>query len=151
LKHYSLLLLLLTACNQVNHSLVIPIEFKPYVDSFVSEGYKQNTTVIVDNLVISFESEPPNQLGRCSVGPGQTPTIYINNISWYINSETNRKVTMFHELGHCVLFRVHTLTYVSPGVTTSIMYPDILDDNMYLNNWDYYMKEMFDHSKFGVL
>ena len=145
----SLACLLLTGCNRhLEVAKIVSIEprLQSYVSNFVQEGANVGSSIIIDNLIVRFTNKlDASTLGECwdyHDGTEGNPTIYINYNDWLTQTETRRKVVMFHELGHCVLWRGHNETYTN-GIPTSIMYPYIGSDSDYLNNWAYYMQELF--------
>lgn len=146
------LCLLLTGCNQ---NLIpakvfnVAPEFQQYYYYFVSSAAAQGTPLIIDNLVIRFDNLSNGHIGECRDGDHGvrgTPTISIDRVSWDSESDLARMVTIFHEMGHCVLWRDHVATYQDDnGVyyVTSIMYPYQQVDSMFRDHWSYYLHEMF--------
>lgn len=136
-------LIALVSCNRglpIPHQVSIDSQFQPYVNAFVQEGHKQGRDITIDNLIITF-NHIDQHLGECNMydhGTTGIPTIYINEVQWNYYSETSRKVMIFHEMGHCVLWREHSASFYS------IMYPYLLGDSMYIYYWNDYMKELFD-------
>jgi hypothetical protein len=121
-------------------------EFKPYVEDFIANGKNQNVSIVIDDLSIQFGAmHYSNSIGECYMhdrGTSGTPEIVINKAAWDSYSVTSREALLFHEMGHCVLWREHVSTWTG-SIVTSIMYPYIQVDSMYLNNWNYYMNELF--------
>ncbi len=144
-----ILLIFTIGCNQ---KLVVPkrVEIEPtlqiYVDNFLSEAKNQGKTIVIDNLLVSYSSHlKPTTLGECYMydrGTIGNPTIHINTLGWDGKQEILKTEIMFHELGHCVLWREHISAWTN-GIVSSIMYPFIQSPDMYTNNWDYYMGELF--------
>jgi len=134
-----LLLLLFSACGQrleLNG-------FDEYVKGFEVESSSRGNKVTVTNLIIEFTTKL-NQYtyGVCLLRSNDTPRIQINKNVWFYLSDATREELMFHELGHCVLFRKHEES-VNNGAAISIMYPYILNDIFYSNNRSYYLDELF--------
>jgi len=155
----------LTACNR---SLPLPppqVSIDPalqkYVDAFVADGATAGRNLDITNLIVRFS--PP--LGSSSLGEtvGEcktqyyegniygTPTILIDQDFFNATDEWSRHTLLYHELGHCVLFRVHRFDWISlygpdlyqHSIASSIMYPYVIasaDAQMFAN---YYVSEMF--------
>ncbi len=140
------LILILSGCARPGLIKTVSInpELKQYVDEFIDEGKRQGNIIIVDNLSVQFTTKlDEDTLGVClRYSNGTTPHVQINLLEYQIESYARKKVVMFHELSHCILNRSHINTWLG-GIVTSIMYPYIERDDMYLNNWDYYMRELF--------
>lgn len=141
--------ILLTACNQslqVDKGVSITSDFKPYVQDFIDEGKAVGKTIVIDNLSIHFiPALDGSVIGECwDRGHGTTgiPSILISKEYWDYANDVERRVLLFHEMGHCVLWRDHVETWQPFGVT-SIMYPYLEGWTMYTNNWAYYMHELF--------
>lgn len=112
----ALLLLVITtlaACGGKQYD--VPAEFQPYVDSFKAAGKAEGLNITVDNLKIEFEAPNGNEGAECVTGINP-PTIKVDSNLWAnATDETVRESMMFHELGHCVLMRVHDNTTIDAG------------------------------------
>lgn len=89
-------------------------------------------------------------LGECT--SGEIPHITANMIEWKLMSEDKREALMFHELGHCILNRRHDSEYVEikgKWVPRSLMNPFILSSQIYLENREYYLDELFSIQSVG--
>jgi hypothetical protein len=120
-------------------------EYESYVQAFEKDSLENGYAVQVNYLVIKNGSLPANQLALCDTGVG-VPTITVNPEYWAIMNELERTIVMYHELGHCVFFKVHVNTQLDPNkgrAYVSIMnaYPlDLYDFETYRAQ---YMKEFF--------
>lgn len=86
----------------------IPAEFQPYVNSFVQDSVNQDHPVTINHLDIQFGQITNEQIeGQCNTGFLETPTILIQEDYWNTATEDEKTILMYHELGHCVLGRVH--------------------------------------------
>ncbi len=139
----------LIGCGRLPYYKLVSIapEFRGYVDDFIIEGHNVGRTIIIDNLSVFFTYKlgpnTPAQCTRC-IANDCTPRISVNQDLWQGESDDYRRLVLFHELGHCVLFREHDTTTDGPhGQVTSIMYPSIQDTDIYYNYWGYYMRELF--------
>ncbi len=140
-------------------------QFASYVERFEQVSSKVGKPVKVTDLVVRFGS--PEEVGErrdgvCETGDFIPPTVILNVRNWGRMSEESREALMFHELGHCVLFRNHVSEYMAdakasstesnPGdsqeedgtkVPRSLMYPIALNPEMYVDHRDHYHHELF--------
>ena len=142
--------LLLVGCNRslkIEKQVSIDPVFQTLVNDFVADGKANGRNIVIDNLIVRFTDKLTSEtLGECFMyngGQDGNPTILINYQDWIYETPTRQKVVFYHEMGHCVLFREHNVTYLPNGYVTSIMYPYIQWDDVYLNNWVWYMWELF--------
>lgn len=152
MRYAAILFLFLSACNRAMvHTPMVSIEpaFQGYVSEFVAESVRQGRPVSITDLVVRFSSQlTAETLGECFNYHGQaTNVILIDAQDWQWESDEYKRVVLFHELGHCVLNLEHVTTGNVRGgycTSTSVMYPYIQNaTNMYLENWDAYMLELF--------
>lgn len=150
MKKLSFCLMFLLGCNRnLEQQKIVSIDssLQPYVNDFVDEGRSEGVTIVIDNLSVRFADDIPGvAIGQCSMfdhGTVGTPSIIIERAYWDSHSEIAKKVVIFHELGHCVLFREHVWGWTASNIVASIMYYSIQYDSMYSNNWAYYMHELF--------
>ena len=72
------------------------------------------------------------------------PIVLIDRDFWSFASNPEREQLLFHELGHCLLWRGHTSKTFRDGRPISIMNPVlILSDYEYMSNREYYLNELF--------
>ena len=113
-------MLFASACGSHNaqsqsHTPTVSIEaqFQPVVDSFIAEAQNQGASVTVTDLVIqSVPNLTGETMGLCQTDPtgATSPTIFISQASWDMLDSESQQELLFHELGHCVLNRVHNDT-----------------------------------------
>lgn len=138
----------------------VPEEYQKYIDSFIAEAASRGHTVDIRNLIV--ETDPVLQGAVCGVCNSNSLNEDIQKIitvngalpCWF--SEEDKEAFFFHEMGHCILGRVHDNTSLPNGDPKSIMvegnlaiyapclYP--IDDKP-CNNFfkrDYYLDELFD-------
>lgn len=116
-------------------------DFQYYIDLFKQESSNYNP-VAVDSLVVQFGDLEKPTVGNCTVYRDMSsPVITIDRQFWEEADDVLRENLMFHELGHCILFRGHKTTQ-SFGVPDSIMYPTLIPQ-YYEYDRDYYIKELF--------
>lgn len=146
-----LLILVLSACCQAHNKQVsIPAEVQPYIDSFQADAGSQNVGLKIDDLVVQFDSlDQPDQVvyGRCVYGYNMTPVVKLDKSHWDNGSSTFRETLVYHELGHCLLNRLHiNLLWQAPnGARTpfSIMYANSAALDYYQMYRQHYIQELF--------
>lgn len=140
----------------------VPEEFQPFIDTFISEAASRGFTYEIKNLIIKYdETIDVPFCGQCnsnSLNADVQKIITINpNIQcWFTDEE---KETFFvHELGHCVLGRLHDDRLLPNGDPRSLMAASRLDvysiciyqvddqecDKRYKRS--YYLDELFDET-----
>jgi hypothetical protein len=139
----------LSACGSSQsqtHTPVVSIEaqYQPIVDSFTVEAATEGAPVTITDLIIQTVQDLPTteEMGVCLQGAGTTPTIQINQSMWDSLDADGQQELLFHELGHCVLNRVHE-EILNNGVPVSVMSPIFLGSSLYDANKDQYMHELF--------
>src|SRR5690606_18851608 len=80
-----------------------------YVVEFEKESLKFGRPVVVDDLIIETSRREPHVTADCTRGSFMTPTIRLNERNLMRANRATIKLALFHEMGHCVLNRVHTL------------------------------------------
>ena len=121
---------------------------------FIAEGAKRGIDVDFSNtgLVVEFGDVPAEAAGVCSELGTSTSGSHIVTIrrSFWLNAdETTRERLIFHELGHCELFRPHDNQRFSTGEWKSMMRGAPLPENISpVINYsgirkEYYIDELF--------
>ena len=132
----------------------VPPLIQPYVDLFEQEASKRGIQLDIDNLKVEFEEElnGGDAAGTCTFATEASPTPHIRldttSFNWK-NNEYHREILVFHELGHCILDRLHKDNILSNGNIASIMrstgeqvYGGLLNDF----KREYYLDELFEPS-----
>ena len=102
----------------------------PYVESFIAEAAKRGHIIEKKNLIAQFNKASDGLLcGSCnsvSSEPGIQKIVSIYNVNpcWFNDQEL--ETLIFHELGHCILGRVHKPDTLVNGDPSSIMVPNNL-------------------------
>ena len=131
--------------------IVLDEELAPYVWSFEADWQKNHFGLPeIEDLIVEFgviEQDPETPtfiLGKCYVKQDTTPRIVIDTTRWDKMSDVRRETLMYHELGHCALFRQHV-----EGVNTSIMNPLLISSKTYEENREELLEELFDPNKYN--
>ncbi len=158
------MILLFLACSkqQDKGSVVkyeVTAEFQPLVSGFIQEAAIHGDTLVIDNLIIKYDSSQSNQYcavcNTTSLDPAVQKIITVNPKVHCYNNFQEKEALFFHEMGHCILGRSHDNRLLPNGDPRSIMVPDNLKlydpclyplggsckDNRYKR--DYYIKELF--------
>ena len=158
-----IIIIFLTGCGQKYTQFHVDAELQPYVDSFLLEAKTLGTPVVLQNIVIqlgdaSAYKPQVNKIGYCLserdsgwisyFDDTESSNIVVIDRAFFTRvdvSDKQRTELIFHELGHCVLFRKHD-TRLFEGFPESIMYPmSISTRNLgfYMAHESNYLKELF--------
>lgn len=117
--------------------------FKSEVDGFIRAGASQGLPIDMSDFnVIMAERLPSNVVGLC------VPYEHIVLVSaqyWSVADKIHREALVWHELGHCMLNRMH-VSDMKDGHAVSLMYPSINsvdDEKFYTAHRNEYIKELF--------
>ena len=114
---------------------------EPYIDAFKDSLVDAGLAPDFTGLTVVFTTDlASNILGTCYRA---SKLVKINQTLWSRLTPGDREELIFHELGHCILYRDHNLTTVS-GIPVSIMYPYHLG-SIYTQpaNYGGYLAELF--------
>lgn len=92
--------------------------------SFELEWGHQLTGVSVRFGSAELEADELWSVGVCSITPWSR-TVTLDTEWWLDATPEGREALVFHELGHCVLDRMHDDTVDDMGRPVSVMYPEI--------------------------
>lgn len=89
-------------------------------------------------------------LGQCNFNPNRPNHLIIDKTFWTSASERFREFVVFHELGHCSLFREHREDTLPTGACASIMRSGKEDcrDNYSSATRNFYLNELYDEAFF---
>jgi hypothetical protein len=85
-------------------------DLQPYVTSFAEEAKKRGIEIKYENLIMVFDSSSENLCGKCTKQPSEgqrTIKIKKDFLCWKGVPNQNKEALVFHELGHCLLGRIH--------------------------------------------
>lgn len=135
-------------------------EFSPYVAEFEEAWGSQLTSVSIQftqQLGRGLDTPDGGETARvASCQKDLVPSlIVVSKDRWSKLSETNKKLVIWHELGHCILGRSHDPSMVTKednyyrelkvyrprGCAVSIMHP-IMDYVCFYGNEKYYLQEL---------
>lgn len=146
--------MLLSSCATIEVSPEIAYinpDLDKYVRIFVQEASKRGVEVSVDDLNVNFSDQievkgTPDAIGACYTG-GDISQVKILSSSWEFSDEIEREALMSHELGHCVLFRLHCNALNSKKRPYSLMHSNSIVDQYFKEYRTYYYDELFNPHK----
>src|SRR5688572_22506613 len=103
----------------------VPDEYQPFVDAFLREASDRGYSTQINNLIIDYDGSlaAPHCAGcnSTSIEKNIQKIVSINpNIKcWF--SEEEHEALIFHELGHCILGRIHDNSLLPNGDLRSLM------------------------------
>lgn len=156
-RYFFIVPLFLVACrpDPVTPELYeVPELIEPYIEAFEAEAAKRGIELEINNLRVEFEGDLQDgeAAGLCTFASAANPTPHIrldtNSFNWQ-NNIYHREILVFHELGHCILNRLHTDGLLPNGNIASIMRST--GEQVYgglLNGFkrEYYLDELFDEN-----
>ena len=118
--------------------------FQRFEDEAFARGFNVDLTAAgITGVIIEIEEE--HVLGRCSFPRAHSNKVTVDLAFWSRGSDLFREFVVFHELGHCYLYRPHLEDRLSNGACSSIMRsgngPCL--DNYSLRTRDFYINELF--------
>ncbi len=146
-----------SACAPIekDHDPLLQVDapFQTLVSAFEQVSAAEGTPVVINDLIVGFgPTQSMNETGVCEYADNETPRIIINERIWNTLNDYDRQEVMFHELGHCVLKRIHQngemMAYNNTvRIAASVMYPYRIAGSVYRDNIVHYHDELFDPAK----
>ena len=154
------------ACKKENELISTPIE-EPvetetgfanvdeelwiYFERFEAEAAQRGENIDLRDLNLTAaieELHPDDVAGVCNYNSRRPNHIGIDLTFWNRVSDRWREMVVFHELGHCVLFRGHREDSFENGLCVSIMRSGTgsCRDAYRTNTREYYLDELFDET-----
>lgn len=167
IKAFALLVVLialsLTGCGKSIQAGHIAPEAQPYVDQFLAEAKARgveltlNVEVVIDDVTLYGEEYNHRTLGFClSSGKVVLSKLYWD--SWIDENDLSKRLLVFHELGHCLLFRAHKdgeKQILNPDTKTMVRAPLSIMNTVFIGGTTYgmdqkaYDDELFDKAEAG--
>lgn len=97
---------------------------KPYFDRFEEEAALRNFDIDLDSMMISGDIRlitSQNVIGQCGHTESEPSVVIVDKFYWDSASDLEREFVVFHELGHCALFKGHNDITDNQGNCVSIM------------------------------
>lgn len=125
------------------------------LQDFIAEGASRGKVIDLSKLKFVYSTAvSPSDWGWCSFDSKNNPIIQLAP-DLAAQDRTTIEQVIFHELGHCILFRDHSGGVdITIGGPSSMMYPGLIDQTIYLNHRHQYLDEMFAnpgvfHNRYG--
>jgi hypothetical protein len=103
----------------------VPKDIQPLIDSFIHEASIRGVSISITNLIITYDDNPASSVcGSCnssSLAKDVQKIITLKSQSPCWIEPLELETLLFHELGHCVLGRAHTIDLLPNGDPKSIM------------------------------
>lgn len=145
--YFLVLLLIFSTCNKKENPQpsLVGSDFRVYVDRFKSEAASRGFKIDDNQLSVAY-SDTLNYY--CGYGIYSTKQVVIGSRAscWQNQTDLNKEILLFHELGHALLGRVHDNTKLPNGDYKTMMFGG---DQFNLYNEDtperrkYYLDELF--------
>ena len=152
--------LLIQSCKKDNVIVETPIEEEiaysnvpaalwDYFQSFEEEAQKRGLEIDLNASNITAEIseiDDSGVAGTCSYGAYHPNHIVIDKTFWERAGSLYKEFVVFHELGHCSLFRGHREDAYPNGTCVSIMRSGLGDcyDNYRISTRSKYLDELFE-------
>ena len=147
LKSIIIIMVLLAFYSCKKTELIIPSEFQPYFDEFISQGNQRGHDFGEIDLTIELATiEDDDIAAYCNQ---KNNKIVVDKIYWDSHDDEHREWLIFHELGHCLLDRKHRNKTSENWECLSFMKGGKQDEfdcslNLYSTEWrTYYLDELF--------
>ncbi len=129
----------------------VPASMWEYFQRFEEEGLERGYVVDLNAQNISAEIREISEdgvAGSCSYGSHTPGHIVIDQTFWNQASDLFREMVIFHELGHCSLFRGHSEATNANGTCQSIMRSGTgsCRDNYRFTTREGYLDELFENT-----
>lgn len=126
------------------------VYFQRFEEEATKRGVKVDLVAARVTGVIEEISED-DVLGQCNFNPRQPNHLLIDKTFWAAASDRFREFVVFHELGHCSLFRDHREDVLPTGACASIMRSGKEDcrDNYNSTTRNNYLDELYNTVFYG--
>jgi len=119
-------------------------DFRPYLDRFAAEAVARGRHVDVSDVQFAFGTPfPAAAVASCFATPFGWRRVVVNRGQWDGIAPACREIFAFHELGHCVLNRVHLNERLADGTPASMMNFDTVPCGLYRERRARYLDELF--------
>jgi len=149
--------LLMISCNQFTEIANEPQDFGydqvdeqlwTYFDRFAAEAKLRNLNFDQELFELTAEISSISDegvAGTCQWHSRRANHVTVDLDFWNRASDIGKEFVVFHELGHCILYRDHFEDQFENGVCQSIMRSGTLDctDAFNRTNREYYLDELF--------
>lgn len=118
-----------------------------YFERFDEEASERGIEIDFSDIRGTIQDIPINNVaGSCAYGQNhEHHDVVIDLPYWQASNDLEREYVVFHELGHCILFRAHQDASDTFGNCVSIMYSGLggCQDNYDVQNREILLDELF--------
>lgn len=146
MRYFLILLLVILFVTKFEHrnKLVIQEDYIKYVEAFEKYSRQYNRPIKIADLVLDTEDDLGGSIvAQCRLFGTATPHIVVSKRLWEYSTEVEKEMIILHEISHCILKRGHLETKDVNGIPISLMYPYVLEERVYLERKEAYLKELF--------
>lgn len=100
----------------------------------------------IGDISINFGDVPNDAAGVCYIYKNGQKEIFISQKFWSKGSPMQKKILIYHELGHCRLNRSHDDSFRAIDdmtIKNSIMHSTIPSTQEFMNYKSYYLEELY--------
>lgn len=119
-----LMILVFLSCSEEKQEQTIDAELQKYFQSFQQEARSRGVDLnLEDEQIDGYISNISGQgvIGNCTRYASGKKELTIDTDHWNTSTDSEKELVVFHELGHCILGRVHTEEKDRQGKCVSIM------------------------------
>jgi hypothetical protein len=121
-------------------------EFESYVKDFQADAVTYGKKEISLDAGLIVEMKEISYAGLCHLTPHKPPHVEIDTLTWAHATSIERKMLMYHELGHCLLGRGHNEVQRLEGgehIQISIMFHSHVAEARFLKYKEALLTELF--------
>jgi len=122
---FAVLILLLASCaKDEGPQYFVDGSIRPYFERFMDEAALRNLNIDLDSMMISGDIRvinSQNVIGQCGHTESEPSVVIVDKFYWDAADDLEREFVIFHELGHCALFKGHNDISDAQGNCVSIM------------------------------
>lgn len=131
--------------------IIIGIDFSSSIHSYINPELKEYMTMWEKETKIKpilrkveFAKLDKEIAGICYFF---TRTVLLDKDYWETLNVFQKKTLLYHELGHCVLYKMHNNEILKDGCPKSLMLERMFSSDQmscYINRQDYYLQELIE-------
>lgn len=147
-------LLVLLGCSPGMPDSVIPIvgKFESDYHKYTGRNIRVTTQIVIKSIPMEIArvgcKDKDFTIAECFY---EDNLIVLRAESWEFYGDARKEALLYHELGHCMLgIEQHVNTLDSEGNPTSLMNLKLIEEEIYLDNQDYYLDNLFNDKNIKV-
>jgi hypothetical protein len=120
------------------------VEVAPFYDKFKRDRLKYTETETDEHVYFYFSDLKEQEFAFCDDFNNER-VVHINETEWNKLIDAGKEMLLYHELGHCILGLEH-YDKMKDEHPVSLMHAYDMDFVWYIQNREYYVKELFSHT-----